>query len=199
MNNSMRYQVYIYEGSTNNTEFSHNLALDAVASYCSMRGIDFDRENANIMVGPMGKPFIDICPISFNISHTGILWVCMVGEKPCGIDIQVSENMDVKKYDKIIARYFTPNEQAFCEKYGTDGFFRIWAHREAYGKYTGEGFYGKMPDFVGEDGFLNIEVTAPDSSPIAGEKVYVKDEPIGEGIYMAYATGGEDDDIEILG
>ena len=95
----MRYQVYIYEGSTQNEEFSHSLAMDAVDSYCSIKGIEFDRENANIMVGPTGKPFIDICPISFNISHSGILWVCMVGEKPCGIDIQVSSDMDVKRYE----------------------------------------------------------------------------------------------------
>lgn len=195
----MKYQVYIYEGSTNNEEFSHSLALDAVYSYCSIKGISFDRENAKIVAGQNGKPYIEDCPVFFNISHTGILWVCMVGEKPCGIDIQVSEDMDVKKYDKIIARYYTPNEQAFCDKYGTDGFFRIWCHREAYGKYTGEGFYGKMPDFVGDDGYLNIDVVAPSGSPIEGEKVYVKDEPVGEGIYMAYATGGEEDDIEILG
>lgn len=195
----MKFQVYIYEGSTENKEFSRGLALDAIMSFASLNDITFDREKAVIKTEEKGKPYIEGAPIFFNISHSGILWVCMVGENECGIDIQVSENMDVKKYEKIIARYFTENEKKFCDKFGTDGFFRVWSHREAYGKLTGEGFYGKMPDFVGDDGFLNIDVVCPEDSPFYGKTAYVKDEPVGEGIYLAYATFGEDDEIEILG
>ncbi len=190
----MTFNVYIYEGTTSGEELSHELAKDAVINYCSPKGIDFDDKVNRWSEAERGKPYFADLPVHFNVSHSGMLWVCMVGDAPCGIDIQVGQEMNVRKYDNIIRRYYTPNEQDFCEKYGTEGFFRIWAHREALGKYTGEGFYGKMPDFVGSDGRLNIEVTLPGT----GEKVYVKDEPIGPDIYLAYCTAGEDDDIRFV-
>ena len=190
----MTFNVYIYEGTTSGEELSHELAKDAVINYCSQKGIDFNDKVNRWSEAERGKPYSADLPVHFNVSHSGMLWVCMVGDAPCGIDIQVGQEMNVRKYDNIIRRYYTPNEQDFCEKYGTEGFFRIWAHREALGKYTGEGFYGKMPNFVGDDGRLNIEVTLPGT----GEKVYVKDEPIGPDIYLAYCTAGEDDDIRFV-
>lgn len=190
----MTFNVYIYEGTTSGEELSHELAKDAVINYCSQKGIDFDDKVNRWSEAEKGKPYFADLPVHFNVSHSGMLWVCMVGDAPCGIDIQVGQEMNVRKYDNIIRRYYTPNEQDFCEKYGTEGFFRIWAHREALGKYTGEGFYGKMPDFVEDDGRLNIEVTIP----VTGEKVYVKDEPIGPDIYLAYCTAGEDDEIRFV-
>ena len=190
----MTFNVYIYEGTTSGEELSHELAKDAVINYCTQNNIDFDDKVNRWSEAERGKPYFADLPVHFNVSHSGMLWVCMVGDAPCGIDIQVGQEMNVRKYDNIIRRYYTPNEQDFCEKYGTEGFFRIWAHREALGKYTGEGFYGKMPNFVGDDGRLNIEVTLPGN----GEKVYVKDEPIGPDIYLAYCTAGEDDDIRFV-
>ena len=187
----MTFSVYIYEGTTSSEELSHELATDAVRHYCAENGTVFDENSNKWAEEEKGKPFFTGLPVHFNVSHSGMLWVCMVGQAPCGIDIQVGKEMNIRKYDKIMQRYFTMNEQIFCEKYGTEGFFRIWAHREAYGKYTGEGFYGNMPDFVGDDGFLNIDVMIPGTD----KKVYVKDEPVGPDIYLAYCTEGEDDEI----
>jgi len=187
----MEYRVFIYEGTTSVEALSHELSKDAVKLYCEEKGIPFSEEINVREEGEHGKPVYKDLPVHFNVSHSGLLWVCIVGEKPCGIDIQVGREMSIRKYDKIIQRYFTPNEQTFCDKYGTEGFFRIWAHREAYGKYTGEGFYGNMPDFVGDDGLLKIDVKIPGTE----ETVYVKDEPIGPDIYLAYCTEGEDDYI----
>lgn len=190
----MTYLVYIYEGNSMAEELSHELAADAVRNYCTQNNISFDKEVNRWEVTEKGKPYFVGLPVHFNVSHSGMLWVCIVGEGPCGIDVQVGQEMNVRKYDRIIRRYFTPNEQDFCDRYGTEGFFRIWAHREAFGKYTGEGFYGAMPDFVDDSGRLNIEVTVPGTE----EKVYVKDEPIGPDIYLAYCTCGEDDDVRFV-
>ncbi len=190
----MIFNVYIYEGTTSGEELSHELAKDAVINYCSQKGIDFDDKVNRWSEAERGKHYFADMNVHFNVSHSGMLWVCMVGDAPCGIDIQVGQQMNVRKYDSIIRRYYTQNEQDFCDRYGTEGFFRIWAHREAFGKYTGEGFYGKMPDFVGDDRRLNIEVTVPGTD----EKVYVKDEPIGPDIYLAYCTAGEDDEIRFV-
>ena len=190
----MIFNVYIYEGTTSDEELSHELASDAVRHYCAEKDISFDERLNRWDEHEKGKPFFTNLPVYFNVSHSGMMWVCMVGEAPCGIDIQIGQDMSVRKYDKIIQRYFTPNEQLFCEKYGTEGFFRIWAHREAFGKYTGEGFYGKMPDFVADDVTLNIKVPVPGSEGF----VYVKDEPIGPNIYLAYCSEGEEDYISFV-
>ena len=175
-------------------ELSGRLAEDAVKHYCAEKGIPFDEDRNKWAEGEKGKPYFTDLPVHFNVSHSGLLWVCIVGETECGIDIQVGQEMNVRKYDKIMQRYFTVNEQLFCEKFGTEGFFRIWAHREAYGKYTGEGFYGNMPDFVDDEGFLNVAVTVPGTD----RTVYVKDEPIGPSIYLAYCTEGEDDEVRFI-
>ena len=190
----MTFNVYIYEGAASSEELSHELAKDAVRDYCTQKNIDFNEEVNRWEEMEKGKPFFTGLPVHFNVSHSGLLWVCMVGDSPCGIDIQAGQEMNVRKYDRIIRRYFTPNEQDFCDRYGTEGFFRIWVHREAFGKYTGEGFYGSMPEFVDDEGRLNIEVTVPGTE----DKVYVKDEPIGPDIYLAYCTSGEDDDIRFV-
>lgn len=190
----MVFSVYLYEGDTSSKQFSRSLALDRVADYCVEKGIDFDRKKAEIKEREKGKPYIDSLPVFFNVSHSGLLWICMVGDAECGIDIQTARDVDMRRYEKIMQRYYSRNEQRFCEKYGMDGFFRIWSHREAVGKYTGEGFYSKMPDFVDDTGMLNIDVILPGG----GEKVFVKDEPIGEGIFLSYCTAGEDDEIRFV-
>ena len=41
--------------------------------------------------------------------------------------------------EKISRRYFTAREQRFVQEAGADGFFRLWARKEAYSKYTGLG------------------------------------------------------------
>ncbi len=187
----MVFSVYLYEGEIPSTQFSRRLALERIASYCSENGIDFSEKHAVIKEREKGKPYIESLPVFFNISHSGPLWVCMVGGEECGIDIQTSRELNLRRYEKIMQRYFTLNERSFCEKYGADGFFRIWSHREAVGKYTGEGFYSDMPDFVDDAGLLKIEVALPPS----GKKLYVKDEPVCEGIFLAYCTAGEDDEI----
>lgn len=185
----MEYRVFVYEGDTSKDELSRRLAQDAVVAYCHAAGIALDEDINVIKEGENGKPYIEGLDVEFNVSHSGLLWVCMVGRAPCGIDVQVSKEMNVRKYDKIIQRYFTLNEQDFCDRYGTDGFFRIWTHREAFGKFTGRGVYGDMPEFVGDDGLLKIEVI----DPVTGRKAYVKDEPIAPDIFLAYCTEGEDD------
>ena len=187
----MEYKVFVYEGDTSKDDLSRRLAVDAVKAYCSAAGIAFDEARNLMREGENGKPYMEGLDVGFNVSHSGLLWMCMVGPAPCGLDLQVNREINIKKYNKIIQRYFTPNEQDFCERYGIEGFFRIWTHREAFGKFTGRGFYGQMPDFVGDDGLLKIEVDIPGTDRVA----YVKDEPIAPDIFMAYCTEGEDDHV----
>ena len=69
------------------------------------------------------------------------------------------------------------------------GFFRLWVRREAFGKFTGEGFYGQKPAFVDADGRLIDWV----------EEGFLKDLTIANDIICTYCTGREEDDIEFFG
>ena len=61
--------------------------------------------------------------------------------------------------------------------------------REAYGKYTGQGFYGEMPSFIDDDG-----------QPVRETKgAFIREIEIGPGIYCACCTGGKDDEIQFIG
>lgn len=90
--------------------------------------------------GEHGKPFFTLQPkIHYNISHSGKYVVCVLAGQEVGIDIQ--EHRPVN-YEKLLAR-MVPKE--LQEKIlGTEDpakeFYRQWVLREAYIKWTGEGF-----------------------------------------------------------
>ena len=73
-----------------------------------------------IMRTEKGKPYIDESfGISFSVSHSGRYFVCLVGDAP-------------------------EEEAGMVKDGGSDQFFRIWARKEAYGKYLGSGLAGVL-------------------------------------------------------
>ena len=161
------------------------MITDAVGAYCQKHGIAC--EEIQIIRAEKGKPYI--CgtekDVYCNVSHSGNMWICIVGEAECGIDLQLVKDC---KYEQLSRRYFTPEEQGYIRNFGINGFFRLWVRREAFGKYTGEGFYGEKPPFVDADGRL-IDTVCDG---------FLKDLPIADDIICTYCTGGEDDDIEFF-
>ena len=92
-----------------------------------------------IAEGPHGKPFFPNINLEYSVSHSGLLWVCAIGEKPLGIDIQEVRETDV---EKTAERFFTPEEAHYVKLWGSDGFFDLWVRKEAFVKYLGTGFSG---------------------------------------------------------
>ena len=90
--------------------------------------------------GQNGKPYFKEYPFHFNLSHSGEFVVCVVSEREVGVDIQEHRNGNV---ERIANRYFTAEERKTLEECEPAGqrqmFFDLWATKEAYGKYTGEG------------------------------------------------------------
>lgn len=122
--------------------FSNSLLCRAVAAY----GIPRERAEALCLLRTeKGKPFFKDSDIYFNISHSRNIWACLVGRSCCGLDIQYIRPCG---YKKIAGRFFSETEQQYVSEKGIDGFFDIWVRREAYGKFTGEGFFGECPDFI---------------------------------------------------
>lgn len=93
-----------------------------------------------------GKPFFrdERLPF-FSLSHSGGLLLCAMGDAPCGLDVQAHEfstgKRAVSRLFRLAERYFHPAETERLKRSATPerDFFALWAARESYVKYTGEG------------------------------------------------------------
>ena len=123
--------LFVYRADeTVGHKLSHALLSEAL-------GIDA----GELQLGPHGKPYIKGGP-EFSISHTGGIWMCAVSDEPVGLDVQEKRTA---KYESIAKRFFTGGEAKYIEAAGEkaqDAFYRLWARKEAYVKYTGMGFSG---------------------------------------------------------
>lgn len=151
--------LYFYDGEKLSGDASEKMAVECVKAYIAEHG-EPDRpllyaetgtsgpghgkpakkSKWQVVRGAHGKPELPNVALEYNVSHSGILWVCIVGEEPVGIDIQEVRPAD---YEKIADRFFTKDELHYVELWGEDGFFDIWVRKEAYVKYLGAGFAGE--------------------------------------------------------
>ncbi len=93
--------------------------------------------NYEIAYNSQGKPyFLSHREIFFNISHSSNYVVCIIGDRPVGIDIEGGQ----KGRQNLAQRFFDKTEAEWIEEADSDErFFRIWTLKEAYGKATGRG------------------------------------------------------------
>ena len=97
----------------------------------------------------------------FNISHSKNYLAVAFGNSPVGVDIEEERPVNLK----IANKFFTKDEAETV----TDekSFLRVWTKKEAYIKYTGEGFKKPLSSFnsleipfiktfCGEDYFLSV-------------------------------------------
>jgi 4'-phosphopantetheinyl transferase len=105
-----------------------------------------------------GKPFLEGRPIEFNVSHSrDRLLIAVTAGRAVGVDIEFRRNR--LNMPAIAERWFAPEEQAFFQglENPADGFFEIWARKEAYVKALGVGIYKELSAFAvptgGQEGF----------------------------------------------
>ena len=111
---------------------SYKMLLD----YCG-----FNKGNApEIKSKENGKPYFEGIDICFSISHSKTMAALAVAPTEVGIDIErLDKNRD---YLDLAKRYFTENEYERIKESTDvkDTFVKYWTAKEAYIKYTGEGF-----------------------------------------------------------
>ena len=90
-----------------------------------------------------GKPVITDEKHFFNLSHSGMYAVCAYGLSPSGVDIQ----KETPDRFHIAERCFTEGEQALIREQGPEMFTRIWARKESYLKFTGQGIRVPLNSF----------------------------------------------------
>lgn len=127
----MDITIYYYKYGTEVQRESHRLLTKAAEDMYGMG----EYELAKV---PGGKPFFVNHPeIHFSISHSGEYWTCAFSKEEVGLDLQIEEHRH--RIEKISKRFFAPEEQEYLEKCNYAEFYDVWAAKEAYLKYTGEG------------------------------------------------------------
>lgn len=145
-------QVYIYDGYFEKGEGGWPLIRAAAARYGAETGLATDFASTEIVRTEKGKPFFVHLPVDFSLSHSDMMWMCLFSDKPCGLDVErVDRHRD---WAAIARRCYTPDEQHYVELWGEEGFYEIWVRKEAFGKCTGDGIFGKMPSMVDEQADL---------------------------------------------
>ena len=102
-------------------------------------------EFPHISLGEYGKPYLTGCNnIFFNMSHCRTGVACGISRSEIGVDIQ-----DYIVYDQAMALMFMSEEemQFMQEENKSEIFTKIWALKESYGKYTGQGICYDMNSF----------------------------------------------------
>ncbi|MDO4757336.1 MAG: 4'-phosphopantetheinyl transferase superfamily protein [Parabacteroides sp.] len=96
-----------------------------------------------------GKPTLVGYPdIHFNISHCKEAIICVLEDRPVGVDIE-----SIKPFDKELA-LFTMNEKEMKQILSSQSpnieFFSLWTQKEAVLKYSGDGVRNNMRDVLSQ-------------------------------------------------
>ena len=96
-----------------------------------------------------GKPFLVDGALEFNVSHSrDRLLIAVTAGRAVGVDIEFRRSG--LNMESIAKRWFAPAEQKFFQSLENpaDGFFEIWAKKEAYVKALGLGIYKELNTFA---------------------------------------------------
>lgn len=95
--------------------------------------------------GPYGKPYLPALPdLHFSITHSGAYWMCAVSDSPVGLDLQAHQDC---KRETLSRRFFHPAEDEYLRRRDYADFFDLWAAKESYLKYTGQGITEELNTF----------------------------------------------------
>ena len=148
--------IYAYELNDKKTT-DERLAI-ATKRYC--REIGLETENMqetdvfHVARSQRGKPYFPELPeVRVSVSHSGKYWVCACSVEEVGIDLQEHVRMQGEsveeaaiRFRKMAHRFFHPVEASFVDADSYLRFFGVWAARESFVKYTGQGIDASFSD-----------------------------------------------------
>jgi len=125
-------------------ELGHKTCVAAYLLLCEGLRQEYGIENPPVFeYGEHGKPFIVGHPeICFNMSHCREAAICVLSERPVGVDIE-----SIHRYSESLARYtMSDAEMAQIEQAERADveFIRLWTLKEAVLKRSGEGIRNDM-------------------------------------------------------
>lgn len=122
----------------------------------------YGEKNYDLAEREGGKPYFSHHPeICFSISHSGEYWTCAFSDTEIGLDIQIEDNR--RQRERIAGRFFSAEEQTYLTECDYKEFYDIWAMKEAYLKYTGEGLARGLGKLSVVSGGRLMEVVSTDA------------------------------------
>ncbi|MBR3149966.1 MAG: 4'-phosphopantetheinyl transferase superfamily protein [Eubacterium sp.] len=149
------------------TKFDSDKRLSLGAGILLKRALDgFD--TSKIISKEFKKPYIEGCPLSFNLSHSGKYAAAAVSKSNVGCDIQQITPIS----DKVAKRFFCPSEQELIMKAGNEEkqremFFRLWTLKESFIKATGDGMSLPLNEFC-----ISLDGDTPSVEQAVNDKKY---------------------------
>ena len=122
--------------------YSHRCGIALLKKAFSNLGKEISEND--ILMSEKGKPYIDGSKTFFNISHCDGLAVCVLSDKPVGVDCESVR----KASTAVMKKCFGNNEADYinnCEN-RNNAFTRIWTLKESYVKMTGDGVSSSLTD-----------------------------------------------------
>ena len=159
--------IYIYEGEYGHGTAGYGLIERAARDYLARFPEALSRRSAE---GPLGavrpedlsftiekeekkKPHFRDLPLFFSVSNSGRLWVCAVGVRELGLDVQKTDDRE-ETVAKVSRRFYAEGEQKRVRELGRSAFYEIWVRKEAVGKLSGRGVFGPAAAVCDEEGNL---------------------------------------------
>ena len=147
------------------------LLATGVALSAALASVGIDPVAADIRKTKAGKPFLyGSDSVFFSLSHTGMIGVCSVSDKPNGVDAEYSGRAN----RAVAMRFFTQHENKYLSACGDYeyNFTRLWTLKESFSKYVGEGISALAKVEIDMRGKPRIAKSAYDCTPEFFEFTY---------------------------
>lgn len=132
--------LYVSPVSECDKNLSHTLLCRAAQCFTGLKEADW-----SVLRTAEGKPFFPAVPqVCFSLTHSGSYWLCAFSYRPLGIDLQAHQPCS---RETLSQRFFHPCEDAFLRLHCYRDFFSLWAAKESYLKFTGQGITGGLDHF----------------------------------------------------
>ncbi len=143
-----RVDCFRFEDDKKRTVVGEMLARQAISEWCGV-----PEESIVFEITEHGKPYAKDLNVEFNISHSADMVVCVVDDKPVGVDIEKIRHVDLNTAKRIFndedVQYIfecIPDTEDYND-YTNDAvlqrFFELWTKKEAYGKLVGMGLFSE--------------------------------------------------------
>ena len=118
-----------------------------------------------------GKPFLEDRPdIHFSLSHCRTAVACLVGDSPCGVDVEC-----IRKAKPALVEYcMNKEERELVFRSATPDiiFTEMWTRKEAVFKLLGTGITGDIKDILSPENLAGLRLRtlkSPDGSFVVTE------------------------------
>jgi 4'-phosphopantetheinyl transferase len=144
-----RVDRFRFDDDKKRTIVGELLARRAISKWCGV-----SEESIVFETTANGKPYAKNLNVEFNISHSADMVVCVVDDKPVGVDIEKIRPVDLNTAKRIFReeeiQYIfgctsnTDNYNHYLNDVVLQRFFELWTKKEAYGKLVGMGLFTEI-------------------------------------------------------